>query len=226
MIAQSEAGSSYRFGVCSKWIPSGSLRSQSGWAVHSQRRDSFLGWKMLLLSNGRDRSGRGQGRRDIGIGQARKHRRACEQRWMLCWPFGHVSFHSTQSPTEILHRLDIDEATWDKNLSLNLKSYYLVTRAVLSHMLERKAGVIINVSSVNGLAGLGEQAYAAGKAAVVSLTENLAVRHGGQGIRVNAVAPGSIYTSTWDERLKTHPETLDNLVKYYPLGRIGAPEDM
>jgi NAD(P)-dependent dehydrogenase (short-subunit alcohol dehydrogenase family) len=93
-----------------------------------------------------------------------------------------------------LASLDIDEDTWDANAALNLKSFYLVTRAALPLLLQRQTSAIVNVTSVNGLSGIGEHAYSAQKAGVINLTENLAVKYGAKGLRVNCVAPGTPVT--------------------------------
>ena len=115
---------------------------------------------------------------------------------------------------------------WDANVTLVLKSVYLVTRAVLPAMLSRKKGAIVNVSSVNGQTGIGEEAYSAAKAGVINLTKNLGVRYGPQGIRCNAVAPGTIESAQWNDRVEKDPEVLNKLKRYYPLGRLGRAEDV
>lgn len=122
--------------------------------------------------------------------------------------------------------MELSEEIWDQNITLALKSVYLVTRAVLPNMRQRRQGSIVNIASVNGQTGIGEEAYAAAKAGVINLTKNLAVRYGPEGIRVNCVSPGTIETNLWRERLANNPNTLANLKRYYPLGRIGQPEDV
>lgn len=125
-----------------------------------------------------------------------------------------------------LPSLKLTEDDWDSNIALILKSVYLVSRAVLPSMINRQSGVIVNIGSVNGQSGIGEEAYSAGKAGVENLTRNLAVRYGANGIRCVYVAPGTIETDAWKERLSKNPKTLDKLKKVYPLGRIGKPEDV
>ena len=93
-------------------------------------------------------------------------------------------------------------------------------------MIERRSGVIVNIASVDGLAYVGNEAYSAGKAAMINMTQSIAVRYGHYGIRCNAVAPGSIATPAWQERVDKEPDVLDRLVKWYPLGRVGTPEDV
>ncbi len=122
--------------------------------------------------------------------------------------------------------LTIDEATWDLNLAVVLKSVFLVSRAVLPSMLAQKRGAIVNISSVNGLTGIGEEPYSAAKAGVINLTKNLAVRYGSQGVRANVICPGTIQTPIWAERLKKEPGIFAKLEKWYPLGRVGQPEDV
>ena len=122
--------------------------------------------------------------------------------------------------------LTIDEETWDLNLNVVLKGPYLASKAVLGGMLERGSGVILNIASVNGLTGIGEEPYSAAKAGLINLTQNMAVRYGPKGVRVNAIAPGSIRTPIWDKTIQEHPGVFERVTKLYPLGRIGTPEDV
>jgi NAD(P)-dependent dehydrogenase (short-subunit alcohol dehydrogenase family) len=122
--------------------------------------------------------------------------------------------------------LTIDEATWDLNLAVVLKSVFLITRAVLPSMLAQKRGAIVNISSVNGLTGIGEEPYSAAKAGVINLTKNLAVHYGNQGVRANVICPGTIQTPIWAERVRQDPTIFAKLAKWYPLGRVGLPEDV
>lgn len=122
--------------------------------------------------------------------------------------------------------LTIDEATWDRNLDIVLKGAYLCAKATLPGMIAHKGGVILTISSVNGLTGLGEEPYSAAKAGLMNLTRNLAMRYGKDGIRANCICPGTIQTPIWDERLKVEPDALDTLKDWYPLGRVGKPADI
>ena len=96
--------------------------------------------------------------------------------------------------------LTIDEATWDRNLDIVLKGVYLCSRACLPSMIERGAGNIVNIASVNGLSGLGEEPYSAAKAGVINLTKNMAVRYGRLGVRANVICPGTIQTPIWQRK--------------------------
>ena len=122
--------------------------------------------------------------------------------------------------------LDFDEAAWDLNLDVVLKSVYLCSRAVLPGMIERGGGVILNISSVNGVFAVGEAAYAAAKAGMISLTANMANHFGKDGVRVNCIAPGTIRTPIWSERVEKDPQVFDRLAEWYPLGRVGEAEDV
>jgi len=122
--------------------------------------------------------------------------------------------------------LEIDESTWEHDVDVVLKSVFLCSQAVLPSMIERHRGVIVNIASVNGLSALGNEAYSAAKAGVINLTQGIAVRYGHHGIRCNAIAPGTIRTPIWQERIDRDPVVFQRLVKWYPLGRVGEPEDI
>lgn len=122
--------------------------------------------------------------------------------------------------------LKLTPEDWDRNLRLVLTSVFYCCRAVLPIMLKQRSGVIINISSVNGLTGFGEEAYSAGKAGVNNLTLNLAVRYGPAGIRVNAICPGTVRTPIWSERVARDPEIFERLAEWYPLRRVGEPDDV
>lgn len=122
--------------------------------------------------------------------------------------------------------LEIEPERWADDVSLNLTSHYLGCRAVLPAMIEGGGGSIITVSSVNALWAIGEFGYSAAKAGLISLTKNLAVTYGPQGVRANVICPGTIDTERggayWDRRAGSK----EKLLKWYPLGRLGKPEDV
>src|SRR5919107_3320085 len=122
--------------------------------------------------------------------------------------------------------LEISEEAWDEDVSIALKGSFLCSQAVLGEMTENRSGVIINISSVNAFAYFGNEAYSAAKAGIVNLTRSLAVRYGPFGVRVNAIAPGTLRTPAWEERRQKDPDVFDRVDKWYPLGRIGEPEDV
>lgn len=122
--------------------------------------------------------------------------------------------------------LKTDEEVWDRDVDVVLKSVFLCSKAVLPSMIERGAGVIVNIASVNGLSALGYEAYSAAKAGVINLTQGIAVRYGPHGVRCNAIAPGTIRTPIWQERIDRDPDVFQRLLKWYPLRRVGEPEDV
>lgn len=119
---------------------------------------------------------------------------------------------------------DTDDETWDRTLAVNLTGARNAAKAVLPHMLSKKRGCIVNISSIWGLRGAScEVAYACSKAAIIGLTRSLALELAPSGIRVNCVAPGCIET---DMVRVLGEETRAMLVEETPLGRLGTPEDI
>ena len=122
--------------------------------------------------------------------------------------------------------LDIDPEAWNADLTLNLTSHYLCTRRALPVMVRGGGGSLIYTSSVNGLWAIGEFGYSAAKAGLISFARNVAVTYGAQGIRANVVCPGTIDTERggayWDDKAGGK----EKVVKWYPVGRLGRPEDV
>lgn len=122
--------------------------------------------------------------------------------------------------------LDLDFATWRRDIALNLDSAFLCTRAFQAHLLAQ-GGVIVNMGSVNGLSGsFGHPAYSAAKAGLLHLTQCLAVEYGPYGVRVNAVAPGTVRTRAWDARLASNPQVFEEVTAWYPLRKVATPLDV
>ena len=118
-----------------------------------------------------------------------------------------------------------DYASWRQDIALNLDSAYLCISAFQDHLLKH-GGSIVNMGSVNGIGMFGHPAYSAAKAGLMHLTRVLAVEFGGQGVRVNAVAPGTVRTQAWDARLAANPHVFDELTAWYPLGKVAVPADV
>lgn len=116
---------------------------------------------------------------------------------------------------------------WEDVLAVNARGTFLCCKHAIPGMRERGGGAIVNVASVAGLIGLRNRAaYSASKGAVIALTRALAVDHVGDGIRVNAVCPGTV-DSPWVRRLvDDQGESLDALRARQPLGRLGTPEEI
>jgi meso-butanediol dehydrogenase / (S,S)-butanediol dehydrogenase / diacetyl reductase len=122
--------------------------------------------------------------------------------------------------------LRLGEETWDEDVDVTLKGPFLCSQTVLADMVKNGSGVILNISSVNALGYFGNEAYSAAKAGLLNLTRSLAVRYGPSGIRVNAIAPGSLRTPAWEQRTKEDPDVFERVARWYPLGRVGEPEDV
>ena len=116
---------------------------------------------------------------------------------------------------------------WEDVFAVNARGTFLCCKHAIPGMAARGAGSIVNVASVAALVGLKRRAaYCASKGAVVSLTRALAVDHVGDGVRVNAVCPGTV-DSPWVRRLvEDAGESLDELRARQPLGRLGTPEEV
>ncbi|WP_417310455.1 SDR family oxidoreductase [Devosia sp.] len=117
-------------------------------------------------------------------------------------------------------------ASWRADMAANLDAAFTCAHAVLPQMVERRAGNIVNVGSVNGLSALGDAAYSAAKAGMISLTRSLAQEYGRYGIRANIVLPGTVRTPIWDHRIAKDPDVLKTLERWYPLGRIVEPYEV
>ncbi len=115
----------------------------------------------------------------------------------------------------------------DANLRVNVQGTYLCCLHAIPYMKAAGGGSIINISSVNALLGMqGIHAYSASKAAIIGLTRSLAVWHGRDNIRVNVICPGTIQTEIWEPILREKPHIWDEIVAWYPIGRLGTVDDV
>jgi len=116
---------------------------------------------------------------------------------------------------------------WEDVFAVNARGTFLCCKHAIPTMIARGGGAIVNIASVAAIVGLRNRAaYCASKGAVVSLTRALAVDHVNDGIRVNAVCPGTV-DSPWVRRLVDESgESLDELTARQPLGRLGTVEEI
>jgi NAD(P)-dependent dehydrogenase (short-subunit alcohol dehydrogenase family) len=122
--------------------------------------------------------------------------------------------------------LDVEEATYDRIMDINLKGLYFLSQEVAKHMRLAKQGNIINIASLNSVSMLGGvSVYGATKSAITALTRSMAIEWAQYGIRANALAPGHILTPltqvTWD-----HPERSKYLTERIAMRRPGLPEEL
>jgi 3-oxoacyl-[acyl-carrier protein] reductase len=113
---------------------------------------------------------------------------------------------------------------WERVIKINLTGTFLVTKAVMKHMIKQRYGKIINMASIIGLIGnFGQANYAASKAGVIALTKSCAKELASRNITVNAIAPGFIETSMTQALSE---DIKQNYKKLIPMGRFGQPEDI
>jgi len=119
----------------------------------------------------------------------------------------------------------VDTEVWDAILRINLRGTMIACRAAIPHLRQR-GGAIINTSSDAALAGaLSHTAYSASKAAINSLTQNIATQHGKEGIRCNAISPGLIVTPSTKDRYAASGVG-DIMLRHHLTPRLGRPEDI
>jgi NAD(P)-dependent dehydrogenase (short-subunit alcohol dehydrogenase family) len=119
--------------------------------------------------------------------------------------------------------VEVTEEEWDRVMAVDLKSVFVGTQAAVPAMIERGGGAVVCVSSVAGLRGHGRTAYAAAKAGIIGLVQSLAVQLGPRGIRVNAIAPGYVWTPMVEAM---GPEARERRRRAAPLGTEGTGWDV
>ena len=123
--------------------------------------------------------------------------------------------------------LECDEQSWDETFNRNVKSTFYACRAVLPHMLARKYGSIVTMGSAAGLASRRRlSAYTAAKGAIISLTRQMAVDFGLEGVRVNCIASGPVLTKRSREKYDKDPALHKRRANEQLLGRTGEPKDV
>lgn len=122
--------------------------------------------------------------------------------------------------------LDQAPEAWDRVISTNLRSVYLLTRAVGPHMLAQKSGKVINIASNFALMGVANHAaYSASKAAVISFTKSMAVEWAKHGIQVNAIAPGYFATDL-NASMREDDDMFQRVIRAIPARRIGDVKEI
>ncbi len=127
--------------------------------------------------------------------------------------------------------LDCEEKDWDFSFDVNIKSMYFMCKAILPLMIKQNGGSIINISSIaSSLKGLPNRfVYGASKAAIIGLTKSIASDFVKQNIRCNAIAPGTVFSPSWQERVNQSPDPVQakkDFIARQPMGRLGTAEEI
>ncbi|MCH7927480.1 MAG: SDR family oxidoreductase [Candidatus Dadabacteria bacterium] len=131
---------------------------------------------------------------------------------------------------ELANTHETSTETWDKIFNINVRGTYLMSKYTIPHMLEQGKGTIVNNSSILGLKAVpGVSAYTSSKGAVTQLTRCMALEYASQGIKVNAICPGTIVTPMVTNMLDSmdDPKAGEEYFKsFHPIGRLGRPEEI
>ena len=121
---------------------------------------------------------------------------------------------------------DVDVADWNALIAVNLTGYLLVSRAFAAGMNARGTGALVHVASISGThAQANSGAYSASKAALIVMSQQLALELGSQGIRSNTVSPGMVRTPMTEQYYKA-PGVAERRDRAVPIGRVAAPDDI
>ena len=127
--------------------------------------------------------------------------------------------------------LDCEEKDWDFSFDVNIKSMYFMCKAILPLMIKQNGGSIINISSIaSSLKGLPNRfVYGASKAAIIGLTKSIASDFVKQNIRCNSIAPGTVFSPSWQDRVNQSPDPVQakkDFIARQPMGRLGTAEEI
>ena len=127
--------------------------------------------------------------------------------------------------------LDCEEKDWDFSFDVNIKAMYFMCKAILPLMIKQNGGSIINISSIaSSLKGLPNRfVYGASKAAIIGLTKSIASDFVKQNIRCNSIAPGTVFSPSWQDRGNQSPDPVQakkDFIARQPMGRLGTAEEI
>ena len=127
--------------------------------------------------------------------------------------------------------LDCEEKDWDFSFDVNIKAMYFMCKAIIPLMVKQNGGSIINISSIaSSLKGLPNRfVYGASKAAIIGLTKSIASDFVKQNIRCNSIAPGTVFSPSWQERVNQSPDPVQakkDFIARQPMGRLGTAEEI
>ena len=127
--------------------------------------------------------------------------------------------------------LECEEKDWDFSFDVNVKSMYFMCKAILPTMIKQSSGSIINVSScASSLKGFPNRfVYGTTKGAVIGLTKSIAADYVKQNIRCNSIAPGTVFSPSWQDRVNQSPDPVQakkDFIARQPMGRLGTAEEI
>ena len=127
--------------------------------------------------------------------------------------------------------LECKEKDWDFSFDVNIKSMYFMCKAILPVMIKQNSGSIINVSScASSLKGFPNRfVYGTTKGAVIGLTKSIAADYVKQNIRCNSIAPGTVFSPSWQDRVNQSPDPVQakkDFIARQPMGRLGTAEEI
>jgi NAD(P)-dependent dehydrogenase (short-subunit alcohol dehydrogenase family) len=138
-----------------------------------------------------------------------------------------AAFNNAGVQSLAVETADSTSQEFDRVNAINLRSVWLCMKYELLQMRQQEGGAIVNNSSIGGLIGIpGRAIYHATKHGVIGLTKSAALEYASRGIRINAVCPGAIETPMVAEMVAKEPETMKDITKEQPIGRLGRPEEI
>ncbi|MGE5737125.1 MAG: SDR family oxidoreductase [Acidobacteriota bacterium] len=138
-----------------------------------------------------------------------------------------AAFNNAGVQSLAVETADSTSQEFDRVNAINLRSVWLCMKYELLQMRKQGSGTIVNNSSIGGLIGIpGRSIYHASKHGVIGLTKSAALEYASRGIRINAVCPGAVETPMVAEMIAKEPETMKEITKEQPIGRLGRPEEV
>jgi NAD(P)-dependent dehydrogenase (short-subunit alcohol dehydrogenase family) len=138
-----------------------------------------------------------------------------------------AAFNNAGVQSLAVETADATSEEFDRVNAINLRSVWLCMKYELLQMRKQESGAIVNNSSIGGLIGIpGRAIYHATKHGVIGLTKSAALEYAARGIRINAVCPGAVDTPMVADMIAKEPETMKEITKEQPIGRLGRPEEI
>lgn len=138
-----------------------------------------------------------------------------------------AAYNNAGIQADVVETADATREDWDRVMGVNLRGVWSCMKFELRQMRKQGSGAIVNCSSIGGLIGLpGRAIYHATKFGVIGLTKSAALEYASKGICINAVCPGTIETPMVSGMLAKEPESMKEILKLQPIGRLGRPEEI